>query len=134
MLKQWMTATEISSDGPDDAGPVRAGFRRGAASCRPRAPVALGRRGRLRLAHPRDAGAAAGGAERAAQPADRPGRPQERARARGRGHPVNPLRLTALIQRTGRVAEPAPPIPTDELEPTAALPEGSATEPAANAT
>ena len=47
---------------------------------------------------------------------------------------MNPLRLTALIQRTGRVAEPAPPIPTDELEPTAELPEGSATEPAANAT
>jgi formate hydrogenlyase subunit 7 len=26
---------------------------------------------------------------------------------------VNPLRLTALIRRTGRVAEAAPPIPTD---------------------
>jgi formate hydrogenlyase subunit 7 len=47
---------------------------------------------------------------------------------------VNPPRLVRLIQRTGRVAEPAPPVPTDVVEPTAELPEGSAAEPDANAT
>ena len=34
---------------------------------------------------------------------------------------MNPLRLVRLIQRTGRVAEPAPPVPTDVVEPTAEL-------------
>lgn len=47
---------------------------------------------------------------------------------------MNPLRLVRLIQRTGRVAEPAPPVPPQELDPNAELPEGSAAEPEANAT
>ena len=32
------------------------------------------------------------------------------------------MRLVRLIQRTGRVAEPAPPVPTNEIEPPVELP------------
>jgi len=44
---------------------------------------------------------------------------------------VNPLRLVRLIQRTGRVAEPAPPVPSDLVEPSSGLAAGSIPEPAA---
>ena len=44
---------------------------------------------------------------------------------------MNPLRLVRLIQRTGRVAEPAPPVPSDLVEPSSGLAAGSIPEPAA---